>query len=69
MTINKSHGESLDCVGLYLSAPFFSHGQLYVVISRVKRKCGLKFLIHNKENESCLTTINVVFKEVFQALY
>ncbi|XP_050875206.1 uncharacterized protein LOC127078827 [Lathyrus oleraceus] len=42
MTINKSQGQSLDNVGLYLSNDVFSHGQLYVAMSRFKSKQGLK---------------------------
>lgn len=38
ITINKSQGQSLDYVGLYLLQSVFSHGQLYVVISKVKSK-------------------------------
>ncbi|XP_058775557.1 uncharacterized protein LOC131649819 [Vicia villosa] len=68
MTINKSQGQSLDSVGLYLPSPVFSHGQLYVAISRVTTKSGLKILIHDKENVPCSTTTNVVYKEVFQSL-
>lgn len=35
MTINKSQGQSMSCVGLNLEDPCFSHGQLYVACSRV----------------------------------
>ncbi|XP_074359006.1 uncharacterized protein LOC141698233 [Apium graveolens] len=35
MTINKSQGQSLDTVGLYLPKAVFSHGHIYVAISRV----------------------------------
>ncbi|AES87915.1 PIF1 helicase [Medicago truncatula] len=38
MTINKSQGKSLDNVGLYLPRVVFSHGQLYVIMSRSRAK-------------------------------
>jgi ATP-dependent DNA helicase PIF1 len=66
MTINKSQGQSLDSVGLYLPKAVFSHGQLYVALSRVKSKKSLKILIHDSDNNPTNTTTNVVFKEVFQ---
>ncbi|XP_058741331.1 uncharacterized protein LOC131613701 [Vicia villosa] len=65
MTINKSQGQSLDNVGLYLPKEVFSHGQLYVAISRVKSKKGLRILIHDKDKQPMSSTTNVVFKEVF----
>ncbi|XP_019434840.1 PREDICTED: ATP-dependent DNA helicase PIF1-like [Lupinus angustifolius] len=68
MTMNKSQGQSLESVGLYLPRPVFSHGQLYISVSRVQSKKGLKILIHDKDGKPLKTTTNVVYKEVFQNL-
>ncbi|XP_058753122.1 uncharacterized protein LOC131626307 [Vicia villosa] len=65
MTINKSQGQSLDWVGLYIPKDVFSHGQLYVALSRVTSKKGIKILIHDDDNKPKSSTTNVVYKEVF----
>jgi len=65
MTINKSQGQSLKHVEVYLPTPIFSYGQLYVVISRVTRK-GLKILITNEDDEYDIVTSNVIYREVFR---
>ncbi|KAI3952456.1 hypothetical protein MKW92_010794 [Papaver armeniacum] len=68
MTINKSQGQSLPNVGVYLEEPVFSHGQLYVAISRTTRRQGLKILIKKNGKEPDGYTQNIVFQEIFQNL-
>ena len=68
ITINKSQGQSLSEVGLFLPRHVFSHGQLYVAISRVTSKKGLKILIVDAEAKPQRQTMNVVFKEIFANL-
>ena len=68
MTINKSQGQSLFHIGLYLKKLVFSHEQLYVVVSRVTNRKGLKILICDKDRGQTNSMKNVVFKEVSQNL-
>jgi ATP-dependent DNA helicase PIF1 len=65
MTINKSQGQSLKIVGIYLPTPVFSRGQLYIAISRVTPKEGLKILITNEDGEDFDFTSNVVYEKIF----
>ncbi|KAM0919996.1 hypothetical protein ACQ4PT_007868 [Festuca glaucescens] len=68
MTINKSQGQTLPAIGLYLKTPVFTHGQFYVAVSRVTSKEALKIMIE-KEDDTCGSeTRNIVFSEIFQAL-
>ena len=46
MTVNKAQGQSLDVVGIDLREPAFTHGQLYVALSRVTTLEGLMVLQH-----------------------
>ncbi|GKD87859.1 ATP-dependent DNA helicase PIF1-like protein, partial [Tanacetum coccineum] len=62
-TINKCQGQSLSKVGLYLPRLVFTHGQLYVVVSRVKSKKGLKVVVFDPDGNISKTTTNVVYKE------
>jgi hypothetical protein len=65
MTINKSQGQSLHHVGVDLRSPVFTHGQLYVALSRTTDVRGLSVLFSPKnENRS---TDNIVYPEVLQS--
>ena len=61
MTANKAQGQTLTQVGIYIAREFFSHGQLYVAISRVGDGNFVKIL-YKKENKYHVK--NVVYKEV-----
>ncbi|XP_016178424.1 uncharacterized protein LOC107620830 [Arachis ipaensis] len=64
MTINKSHGQSLSHVGIYLQKTVFTHAQLYVALSIVKSRSSLKVLILNEDGNPKSSITNVMFKEV-----
>ena len=68
MTINKSHGQSFNYVGLYLPRPVFCHGQLYVALSRVKSPKRLKILIVEQDEKYAEYIKNVVYNEIFNEL-
>ena len=63
MTINNSQGQTLTKVEIYLPQSVFTHGQLYVAMSRVKSYYGLQFALATpSENSLTITSNNVVFK-------
>ncbi|SGY12903.1 BQ5605_C011g06650 [Microbotryum silenes-dioicae] len=69
MTINKSQGQSLAQVGVCLETPVFSHGQLYVALSRATNVDGVRVLLHQTENEEAdNVTENIVFRMVFELM-
>jgi ATP-dependent DNA helicase PIF1 len=65
MTINKSQGQSLQTVGVDLQTAVFSHGQLYVALSRVTDVCRLTIL--NRPGRGRHVQ-NVVYSEVLELL-
>ena len=65
MTVNKSQGQSLKHVGLDLQSPVFSHGQLYVGLSRCTSGSRLKVLLKDDDKGK---TPNIVYKEVLTGL-
>jgi len=44
MTVNKAQGQTIPNMGVYLPEPVFSHGQLYVVLSRATARSNIKIL-------------------------
>jgi ATP-dependent DNA helicase PIF1 len=67
MTINKAQGQTLERVGVLLDKPCFSHGQLYVALSRVGDPEMIRVMITHEQRPGCPTphTDNVVYKSVF----
>ena len=63
MTINKSQGQSVRNVGIDLRSSVFSHGQLYVALSRCTHPRRIKVVF--KEGQEHTKTTNVVWPEVF----
>ncbi|XP_074377791.1 uncharacterized protein LOC141719319 [Apium graveolens] len=62
MTINKSQGQSLNRVGLYLPSQVFTHGQVYVALSRVTGIEGLIIVNVDTEVKDQALIKNIVYK-------
>lgn len=73
MTVNKSQGQTLNHCGIFLNDVCFSHGQLYVALSRSRQRETTKVHIadvgnrqgHLTADKTRVFTENVVFREVF----
>jgi hypothetical protein len=63
MTINKSQGQTLNNVRVYLLSPVYSHGRLYVAISQVTSNANIK-IFSSQGPDGYMR--NVVYKEVLE---
>jgi ATP-dependent DNA helicase PIF1 len=66
MTINKAQGQSVGRLGIYLRQPVFSHGHMYVALSRCTTRSEIKAVISSAalEEPDGSYTKNIVFQEV-----
>jgi ATP-dependent DNA helicase PIF1 len=64
ITINKSQGQTLNRVGVYLPQPVFTHGQLYVAGSHTGDPDGLKICVPGVPLDEGMFTRNVVYRQV-----
>ncbi|XP_021715369.1 ATP-dependent DNA helicase PIF6-like [Chenopodium quinoa] len=67
MTVNKSQGQTLSQVIVYLLQPCFSHGQLYVALSRAKKSAKVTVITpYPNEQHTSPVLKNVVAYDVLQ---
>lgn len=64
MTANKAQGQTLQRIGIYLANDFFSHGQLYVALSRCGDPRCIKILNRKGMLAKETTVRNVVYRAV-----
>ena len=68
MSINKAQGQSIRHLGLYLIEEIFSHGQLYVALSRAENKADVSILLNDTNAGLHGMTCNVVYQDVLQTV-
>ena len=56
LTINTSQGQMLQLVGLDLRTPVFSHGMLYVALSRTGRKDDIHILTEGEVKSNVMSS-------------
>ena len=66
LSIHKSQGQTFEKVGVDLSDDLFTHGQLYVAVSRCRRKTGLKIKL--KENANTQKNNNKIYNIVYESV-
>ena len=66
MTINKAQGQSIIYVGIDFHTPVFSHGQLYVALSRCTSSNRIKVVFPVDSNST--STTDIVYPEVLSGM-
>ena len=61
MTINKAQDQTILHMGLYLPDHVFTHGQLYMALSRVQSKDNIKILVKKGKIDGGVYTKNIVY--------
>jgi len=66
MTYNKSQGQELQAVLVDLRQPAFTHGHLYVALSRVRHRDGIAAFVSDEDIEDSTApfTLNIVYPEL-----
>jgi len=72
ISINKSLGQTVNKLGVYLPTSVFSHGQLYVALSRTGNPDNIRILVPDTpryrtvQGERAFITTNIVYWEVLK---
>ena len=73
MTINKSQGQTLEKVGIYLPETAFGHGQLYVAFSRIWDFANITMFLKEAEDQEegkgVWYTKNEVYQEMLTSVH
>jgi hypothetical protein len=64
MTIHKAQAQTIERLGGDLTKDVFAHGQLYVLMSRVREWNGLKIKLDDDNTER--RVVNIVYREIFE---
>ncbi|KAK8948653.1 hypothetical protein KSP39_PZI006065 [Platanthera zijinensis] len=70
LTINKSQGQTIGNVRIFLSNHVLSHGQLYVALSRGVSESTTNILVKNcaVDGHAGVYTKNIIYKEIFDLI-
>uniref|UniRef100_A0A0L8HTB8 Uncharacterized protein n=1 Tax=Octopus bimaculoides TaxID=37653 RepID=A0A0L8HTB8_OCTBM len=69
LTFNKAQKQTFEQIGIYLPIPFFSHGQLYVALSRVRISANVRVLAEENTNSLIMLTAVSTRRYYFNAKY